>query len=151
SSSVRFLGVLLDPKLLGKVHMHYIAIKGKHILQVLSALRGTWWGAHPHLMLTVYKSMLRASIEYSSHIFGLADNGRLRVLQVIQNQALRLCFGYRISTPLNVIFAETIEPPLKFRFWLLVSRYFLKICSITDHPAVSKLHELCDLAHGSKT
>ncbi|XP_018366329.1 PREDICTED: uncharacterized protein LOC108763321 [Trachymyrmex cornetzi] len=126
--------------------MSFIINKGKKILQIISALRGTWWGAHPHMLISIYRSMLRASIEYSAHIFGLINNDKSRALQVLQNQALRLCFGYRISTPLNVIYAETVELSLPFRFRLLTSRYFMKISSVRDHPAVLKLHELCDLA-----
>ncbi|XP_018360462.1 PREDICTED: uncharacterized protein LOC108759488 [Trachymyrmex cornetzi] len=39
SPTVRFLGVLLDPKLSGKPHMSYIINKGKRILQIIQALR----------------------------------------------------------------------------------------------------------------
>ncbi|XP_018305536.1 uncharacterized protein [Mycetomoellerius zeteki] len=146
SSTVRFLGVLLDSKLTGKAHMFYVINKGKRILQIISAFRGTWWGAHPHMLLTIYRAMLRASIEYSAQIFGTNNDSRLHLLQVIQNQAIRLCFGYRISTPLNVVFTESVELTLPFRFRLLTSRYFIKISSVRDHPAVIKLHFLCDLA-----
>ncbi|KYM98341.1 hypothetical protein ALC62_10951 [Cyphomyrmex costatus] len=146
SSSVRFLGVLLDPTLTGKAHMSAVTDKGKRILQVVRALRGTWWGAHPHLLLNIYKSMLRAAIEYAVQIFGMNSNTRSRALQVTQNHALSLCFGYRISTPLNVIYAETVELSLPFRFRLLASRYFLKISSVQGHITVEKLHQLCDVA-----
>lgn len=145
SSSVRFLGVLLDPRLSGRLHMTSIIQKGKRIMQVISALRGTWWGAYPHVLLIIYRAMLRA-IEYSAHIFGLMNNDLSRAFQIIQNQALRLCYGYRIFTPLNVIYAETVELTLSSRFRLLTSKYFMKISSVRDHPAVVKLHELYDLA-----
>jgi len=39
------LGIILDFKLTGCPHFEYIAIKGKKILQIISAMRGTWWGA----------------------------------------------------------------------------------------------------------
>ncbi|XP_018367425.1 PREDICTED: uncharacterized protein LOC108763958 [Trachymyrmex cornetzi] len=146
SPTVRFLGVLLDPKLSGKPHMSYIINKGKRILQIIQALRGTWRRAHPHMLLTIYRAMLRASIEYSALIFGLKHNNLSRALQIIQNQALRLCFGYRISTPLNVIFAESGELTLTHRFRLLALHYFLKISSVQQHITVDKLHQLCDLA-----
>lgn len=68
SSSLRFLGVLLDPKLSSSTHVLYITQKGKRILQIISALRG-WWGAHPHMLLTIYRSMLRASRIFCSYFW----------------------------------------------------------------------------------
>ncbi|KYN06195.1 hypothetical protein ALC62_02857 [Cyphomyrmex costatus] len=87
SNVIRFLGVLLDPKLSGKAHMTAVIDKGKRILQIIRALRGTWWGAHPHLLLDVYRSMLCASIEYAAQIFGMVQNSCSRALQIIQNHA----------------------------------------------------------------
>lgn len=40
---VRFFGILLDPKLTGKVHIEHITCKARKILQVISALRDVWW------------------------------------------------------------------------------------------------------------
>ncbi|KYQ60012.1 hypothetical protein ALC60_00948 [Trachymyrmex zeteki] len=148
SPTVRFLGVLLDPKLLGQAHMSFIIDKSRGTLQIIQTLRGTWWRAHPRMLLTIYRAMLRASID-SAHIFDLTHNSQSRALQIVQNQALRLCFGYRISTPLNVMYAETVELTLFFRFRLLTSRYFLKISSVRNHVVVNKLHQLCDLAVGT--
>ncbi|KYQ50101.1 hypothetical protein ALC60_10794, partial [Trachymyrmex zeteki] len=36
------------------------------INSVISALRDTWWGADPNLLLNIYKSMVCASFEYAS-------------------------------------------------------------------------------------
>ncbi|KYN13209.1 hypothetical protein ALC57_14595 [Trachymyrmex cornetzi] len=116
--------------------------------KILRRTKRAGWKAHPHMLLTIYRSRLRASIEYSAHIFGTMTNERTRALQVIQNHALRLCFGYCVSTPLNVVHAEAMELFLPLRFHLFASRYFLKISSVTDHPVVLKLYELCDLAAG---
>lgn len=143
SSSVRFLGIVLDSKLSGKKHMEQATSKGKRLNSILSALRGTWWGANPNL-LSIYKSMIRASFEYASLIFALNDNRSLIKLQRVQNQALRLACGYRNSTPINVMHAETKVPLLIQRFEYLAAKYFLKIISIQDHPVVNELLELHD-------
>ncbi|KYQ59915.1 hypothetical protein ALC60_01010 [Trachymyrmex zeteki] len=145
STSVRFLGIVFDPKLSGKNHLEQVICKGKRTISVISALRGTWWGANPNLLLSVYRSMIRASFEYASLIFALNDNRLLVRLQRIQNQAIRIACGYRNSTPINVIHAETREPLLKQKFEYLASKYFLKIISFRDHPVVTKLLEICDL------
>lgn len=134
SASVRFLGVLLDPKLTGKNHMEHLIIKGGKTLQIITALRGTWWGAHPHLLLSIYKSMTRSSFEYAALIFALKDNVSSTKLQRIQNRAIRLCFGYRNSIPINVMHAESCTPLLKYRLQYLTAKYFLKIFSMEEHP-----------------
>lgn len=52
--TVRFLGVFFDPKLTGNAYMDYIINKSKKILQIISALRGVWWGSHPQLLCSLY-------------------------------------------------------------------------------------------------
>ncbi|KYN02860.1 hypothetical protein ALC62_06310 [Cyphomyrmex costatus] len=142
STSVRFLGVYLDPKLSGDKHMDHIIAKGKRVFAVLSILRGTWWGANPCLLLNIYSAMIRASFEYASLIFALKRNQSAIKLQRIQNQSIRLACGYRNSTPINVMHAETKLPLLKQRFELLAARYFIRIISIQEHPVTTKLLDL---------
>ena len=67
-----FLSIILDSGFTSRTHLESTAIKAKKILQVLSAIRNTWWSAHPQLFLGAYRSMLRASSEYSSLVFGLS-------------------------------------------------------------------------------
>ncbi|KYQ59579.1 hypothetical protein ALC60_01395 [Trachymyrmex zeteki] len=127
----RFLGIILDSGLTGRPHLESTTIKAKKILQVLSAIRNTWWSAHPQLLLTVYRSMLRASIEYGSLVFGLSRSRTFRKLEVLQNHAVRTCLGCQISTPVNTLFAEAKKLPLHLRFQFLAEKFFIKILSVT--------------------
>lgn len=95
-------------------------------------------------LLTIYRSLLRSSIEYACQIFALKDSTRFHKLKIIQNKAIRLSLGYRISTPINVMFAEAKEPSFAFRFRYLTSKYFIKALSISDHPVVNCLEVLSD-------
>lgn len=142
SSSAKFLGVILDPGLTGKSHLEYINHKVRNISQVLSMLRGVWWGSPPQMLLTVYRALCRSVMEYASQIFCLEHSRSRQKLEVAQHAALRTCLGLRISTPLNVLFAEAREPPFKLRVRYLAARYLYKIISITDHPVTEKLENL---------
>lgn len=50
--------------------------------------------------------------------------------------------GYRNSTPINVMFAETKEPPLLTRFKYLTAKYVIKSIAIREHSAISSLEKL---------
>lgn len=62
--SFRFLGIFLDPKLLGHSHINFLTQKANKLIKVIRSLCGTWWGSDPKLLLAIYKSLIRGSIEY---------------------------------------------------------------------------------------
>ncbi|XP_070152080.1 uncharacterized protein [Polyergus mexicanus] len=122
-----------------------LEVPGGEVLQtdqLLSMLRGTWWGASPQLLLSIYRALIRNSMEYGCSIFPLNNRSILHQLEKIQFRALRLCTGLRRTTPINVLLAESGESSLKYRFFYLTSRYILKIFSLHDHPTIEKLHQL---------
>lgn len=45
--SAKFLGIILDSRLNGVAHVEYILQKCEKSINVLRALSGVWWGAHP--------------------------------------------------------------------------------------------------------
>ncbi|XP_077282585.1 uncharacterized protein LOC143908700 [Temnothorax americanus] len=142
SNSVRFLGVILDPKLTGDLHMKSVINKARKVADVISALRGVWWGSHPQLLLNIYRAVLRGYIEYASHIFSLKSSPKFHRLEIIQNKAIRACLGYQISTPINTMFAEAKEPPLKLCLKFLAAKYLIKTMSITDHQVLESMFRL---------
>ena len=77
-SSMRFLGNVLDPKLSDKKHME---CNMQRETSDLYALRNTWWGANPNLLLSIYRFIIRASFKYASLIFALNNNQALINLQ----------------------------------------------------------------------
>jgi len=76
-NSVRFLGIILETNLSGKGHLRYIIRKGSILLDIITSLTSTWWGSHPHLLLNLYRSIFRSSIEYGCHIFKFHRNKTL--------------------------------------------------------------------------
>lgn len=57
-SSFRFLGIYLDPKLLGHSHINFLIQKANKLINVIRSLCGTWWGSDPRLLLGIYKSLV---------------------------------------------------------------------------------------------
>ena len=108
-------------------------------MNILKVLRGTWWGGNPQTLLIVYRGLIRSTMEYNAFLIKVEDQKLKTKIKVIQNQALRLAMGYRISTPINVMFAEAGEPISHVRNKLLADKFSLKLISLQDHPLQDKL------------
>jgi len=138
--TVKFLGIILDPKMLGKEQIKFLIKKGAIIVDILSALAGTWWGSHPQLLLNLYRSIFRSSIEYGCHVFRLNRNKMLFTkLERLQYRAIRVAMGYRISTPINVMLFEAKEIPLKLRFISCMRKFLTKSISRKFNPVIDSL------------
>jgi hypothetical protein len=72
-------------------------------IDILSWLRHTWWGADPLLLLRLYKSLLRARIEYGSFLIHSLSNSQKVLIEKIQFKALTMALGQRSSTPANFL------------------------------------------------
>lgn len=141
SNSARFLGVILDHKLRGKEHLLYLINKGSKIANIITCLSGVWWGAHPHLLMSIYRAVFRGSVEYGSHIFNYKRLKHLSLkLDRIQYRIIRVAYG--ASTPINILHCEAREPPLRFRFDFLASKYIYKNFSIRYNPVIQSLKML---------
>ncbi|XP_018396228.1 PREDICTED: uncharacterized protein LOC108774588 [Cyphomyrmex costatus] len=140
---VKFLGVILDRKLKGNLHLEYLVKKGKALVNIMSTLTAVWWGSHPHCLLAIYRSVFRGAVEYACSIFTWKNNARIfRQLERLQSKAIRTSMGYRLSTPINVMLCEAREYPLRLRFNLLSERFVIKCMSKRNHPVINSIESL---------
>ncbi|KAL6448029.1 hypothetical protein ACFW04_000220 [Cataglyphis niger] len=105
STSHRFLGIILDSK--HNSHIDLLSKKYSKLFNILKSLRRIWWRANPNLLLSIYKSLIRGSMEYSFPYIRINNCTQLEKLEKIQRQALRLCLSLRQSTLTNVTLAES--------------------------------------------
>jgi len=80
-------------------HMLKVVAKCRAWLNVIRMLKGASWGAGKRLLLTVCRSLVRSVMEYGMEAYFVASPSLLQPLQKIQNDALRLCTGAPVSTP----------------------------------------------------
>lgn len=66
-------------------------------------------------MRTIYTGLIRSVLDYGSIIYRSAAKNWLSKLDVLQNQALRLCCGAVKTTPVTAIQVEMGEMPLHLR------------------------------------
>jgi len=100
-------------------------------------------GAHPYLLLSLYRTIFRSSIEYGAQIFNLYKNRSLFLrLQRQQFRIIRAALGLRRSTPINILLSEACEPPLNNRFSYLTSKYILKSLARKSNEVIRGLRHL---------
>jgi len=143
TNSVRFLGITLDSRMSGREHIKFLIRKGSVIVDILTTLAGTWWGSHPQLLLNLYRSIFRSSIEYGCHIFRFHLNKtRFIPLERLQYRAIKVAMGYRVSTPINVILYESKEVPFKLRFASLMRKFLTKSLARKFNPVIASLESM---------
>jgi len=74
TNKVRFLGIILDEKLSGSEQLKSMLAKSNKVATIILSLSGTWWGAHLSLLLLLYRSIYRSSLEYRAQIFSPFNN-----------------------------------------------------------------------------
>jgi len=94
----KFLGVVFDRKLSFIPHIKHLKDKCTKALNLLRVLAHTSWGADRETLLHLYRSLIRSKLDYGCIVYESARGSYLRMLDPIQNHALRLCLdAYRTS------------------------------------------------------
>jgi len=83
--NVRFLGVILDRTLSGAPQLRSLLSKDHRVSNIITSLSGVWWGAHPSLLLSLYRSIYRSTVEYGAQVLRLHGNRSL-FLRVLRQQ-----------------------------------------------------------------
>ena len=120
-------------------HIKHLKDKCTIALNLLRVLAHTSWGAHQETLLHLYRSLIRSKLDYGCIVYGSARGSYLRMLDPVQNHALRLCLGaYRTSA--SSLCVEANEPPLYFRRKKLSLQYCLKLSSNYNNPAYATVY-----------
>ena len=112
----KFLGIIFDKKLSFIPHIQYLKEKCSKTLKLLRVIAHKDWGADPQTLLKLYRILVHSKIDYGCFIYGAARKSYLKSLQTVHHEGLRLVFGaFRIS-PVESLYSEAYELPLKLRF-----------------------------------
>ena len=87
SASSTQLDLSLSSNLTWKTHIHSLAKHASPKLGFLARARGFFLSSH---LLTIYRSRIRPSLEYCSHVWGGAPKSTLCLLDKVQSKAIRL-------------------------------------------------------------
>jgi len=103
-------------------------------LNLIRVVAHTSWGADQHTLLHLYRSLVRSKLDYGCIVYGSVRNSYLRMLDPVQNHALRLCLGAYQTSPSLSLCVLANEPPLYIRRRKLSIEYCLKLSSSTQNP-----------------
>ena len=98
SSSFTQLGLSVSSNLTWKPHIISIAKHASQKLGFLSRARGYF---SPSQLLTIYKSHIRPSLEYCSHVWGGAPKSSLNLLDRVQSKAICLVNNPNLTNALQ--------------------------------------------------
>lgn len=125
----KYLGMILDPKLLWTRHIEYVKTRCEKGINILRCVSKRSWGADPSTALLFYRSFIRSTIDYGCLLYGSSSNTNLKIIDRIQYKAIRICTGALKSSPCEAILAEAQDPPLELRRQYLANKYITKLRS----------------------
>ena len=121
-----------------------LALKSVFLLMISQSLVPEIWlssscqnglGADRSVLMRLYRSFVRSSLDYGCAILSSARKSYLKKLEPIQNKGLRICLWAFRTSPMQSLYVEANETPLYLRFDKLCIQYALKLRSNADNPA----------------
>lgn len=141
-SKYKYLGLILDRKLLWSQHILHIKQKCEKGINMLKFVTRRKHGASPLVALMFYRAYVRAIIDYGCVLYGGASSTNLLIVDRMQLKALRVCMGVMGSSPSYAVLSESHEIPLKYRRLYLASKFILKLQFFSDYDYLNKLCSL---------
>ena len=133
-SNPKILGLTFDPLLKFHVHSQNIYENTLSKTKILKILTSKKFSLSKELISFIYKQIIRTNLEYSCTIWGpTISNSRMKKLQILQNNCLRIATGCLAKTNINHLHNETKILPLQEHITLHCSNFYVKIHN-TDHP-----------------
>ena len=121
SSSCTQLGLSISSNLTWKPHINSIAKHASQKLGFFSRVRGYFSSFQ---LLTIYKSQIRPSLEYCSHVWGGAPKSSLHFLDRVHSKAIRIINNPNLTNSLQSLFQLRLVADLSIFY-----RYFHGHCS----------------------
>ncbi|KPJ09191.1 RNA-directed DNA polymerase from mobile element jockey [Papilio machaon] len=142
SDKIKFLGIYLDNRLSGIAHSEHIIKKCEKGINVIRAVAGVWWGAHPYSLKLLYNALVRSHMDYCMFILEPFNKSAVQKLNNIQFRCLRIILGAMKSSPTNALQVECVDPPLTIRRQYLCDRFVSKMLQLSSHPLWPRLTQL---------
>ena len=112
STSVKYLGVTLDRRLSGALHLDNKLSKAKKLLFKLRNSIGKSWGPKPHMMRWAYTGIIRPMVTYGSLVWAKDIKPIDKKLDRLQRLAMLLISSCYRSTPTRGLESIYGLPPL---------------------------------------
>ena len=147
NTHVRYLGIILDSKLLFKRHINSVTHKASGTLLRLFPLLARDSTLTLTNKLTLYKLIIRSIFSYAAPVWSNTSFYNYRRLKVWQSKCLRVIGNYPRRTPIPFLHATLNIPPIREFIYSLTDKFFNRrpthpnplISSIGNYP-LADLH-----------
>ena len=75
----------------------------------------------------LYSAICRTKIEYDCQIYNIASARRLKKLDIIHREGIRIYTGTFRTSPVEALYVEANDPPMELRSKELGLRFLVKI------------------------
>lgn len=123
NNSAKYLGLILDRKLLWTEHIAQAHLKAMKAFSALSPILNRRSHLSSSTKLAIYKTLIRPCITYGCPVWSNTCKTNYQKLQVIQNRALKIAFNTPFKTNLLKLHKKINLPPL-FEYVLRLSKHF---------------------------
>ena len=135
-----FLGIRFDNHLSFKNQIEYMTAACIKRLNVLKVLANKKWGLSIKTLTSIYKSLIRSLLEYSSIIYPCFSISNLELLEKIQFRCLKIIHGKSKYESNDTIRVSQGYEQLEKRFDSLNINY-IKKSMINKNPIIEDLYE----------
>jgi hypothetical protein len=138
--SVKYLGVILDPKLLMKQNIINNITKARKATGILYPLLKKNSTVPLQSKITLYRSYIRPILTYACPVFANAAKTHIQKMQVTQNKNLRMVLSAPFRTRINLLHKRTNIPTVK-NFITKLTENFYRQSAKSDNGLVKGLGE----------
>lgn len=124
--SMKALGIYLTSNLSWSRQITHIKQRTLPYINFLRSIAGQYWGAHPQMMLQIYKSCVRPILEYGSIFLAKIPKKDALILDRIQYSCIRICLGSTKTTHTGSLEVMAGLTPLSIRREVSVMRFVNK-------------------------
>ena len=132
--TVRYLGITFDSSYSWRPHITHLRVACNKTLDLFKHVSHKAWGADRQSLLRLYIMLLKPKLEYGIEIIQCAAPTYVRVLERIQNHALRIATGAFRSSPISSLHAECGIKPFNYFVDTKSLNFYLRLLVNPTHP-----------------
>ena len=136
------MALFLTKKLSFIPHLQYLKDKYSKAPNLLRVIAYKDWGTEQLTLLKLYRILIRSKIEYGCYIYVAARKSYLKSLHTVHREGLRLLLGVFRTSPVENLYSELYELPLKLIFTKLALQYYIKMKSLPTKQAYDSIFNL---------
>ncbi len=134
--SIKWIGFILDSKLLFNQHVRSAATKAMHALDSMHLLANTARGLHQEHLRRLYIACIRPIMTYGSPVWWSQKKLHTKELERVQNKALRwICATFR-TTPISAMEIEAAIPPVDLHLDYLHRRAAIRLNGLPPNSQI---------------